>query len=116
MTETTYKKSLARIEELLAVVGNETSPESPAFEELDKLSDQVAAYEEASFPVQIPSLLDVIRLRMEEMGINQKQLAELLGTPTSRISEYLKGKRSITLDVARQLHQKLNIDADIILQ
>jgi HTH-type transcriptional regulator/antitoxin HigA len=114
--EQEYEKHLSRIEELLQVVGNDTPTTDPAFIELDKLSDLVAEYEEEHLPVPIPGLVDVIRLRMSEMGLNQKQLAELLGTPATRVSEYLKGKREITLDVARSLHKKLNIDADIILQ
>ncbi|MEQ8474424.1 MAG: helix-turn-helix domain-containing protein [Marinoscillum sp.] len=111
-----YKKHLTRIDELLQVVGNDTPLTDPAFIELNELSDLVADYEEVYHPVSKPGLIDVIRLRMTEMELNQKQLADLLETPTSRISEYLKGKRDITLDVARRLHQRLNIDADIILQ
>ncbi|CAD5258072.1 MAG: helix-turn-helix domain-containing protein [Imperialibacter sp.] len=114
--EKEYKKYLARIEELLKVVGNDTSPEDPTFVELDEISDLVAEYEEAHLPVATPGLIDVIRLRMSEMGLSQKELAELLGTSASRISEYLKGKRDITLDMAKTIHKKLNIDADIILQ
>ena len=53
---------------------------------------------------------------MEERGLKQKDLAVILNTTTSRISEYIKGKREITLQVAKQLHLQLNIDADIILQ
>jgi len=116
MTKQEYERHLARIEELLQVVGNDTSPTHPAFVELDDLSDLVADYEEMHHPVPTPSLIEVIRLRMAEMGLNQKQLAEVLDTPTSRVSEYLKGKREITLEVAKRLHQKLNIDSDIILQ
>ena len=53
---------------------------------------------------------------MFEMNLKQKDLATLLETPASRISEYLKGKRDINLDIARALHNKLDIDSDIILQ
>lgn len=116
ITAKEYESHLNRIEKLLQVVGNDTPPTNPAFIELDELSGLVAEYEQTHLPVAVPSLIDVIRLRMTEMGLNQKQLAELLGTPTSRVSEYLKGKRDITLEVAKRLHQKLNIDADIILQ
>jgi HTH-type transcriptional regulator/antitoxin HigA len=115
-TEREYQKHVTRIEELLQVVSNDTPPTDPAFIELNELSDLVAEYEERHDPVPVPGLIDVLRLRMEEMNLNQKQLADLLGTPASRISEYLKGKRDITLEVAKRLHQKLNIDADIILQ
>ncbi|WP_394368934.1 helix-turn-helix domain-containing protein [Gelidibacter pelagius] len=39
-----------------------------------------------------------------------------MDTSTSRISEYLNGKKEITFNVAKLLHQKLGIDGDIILQ
>ena len=116
ISQQAYEKHLVRIEELLQVVGNDTSPTDPNFIELNELSDLVADFEEDHMPVPKPGLMEVVRLRMSEMGINQKQLAELLETPTSRVSEYLKGKREITLDVAKRLHKRLNIDADIILQ
>ena len=50
------------------------------------------------------------------MNLKRKDLAILLNTSASRITEYLTGKREITLGVAKSLHQKLNIDSDIILQ
>ena len=52
---------------------------------------------------------------MYEMGLKQDDLAQLLEVPKSRVSEYLRGKRDITLEVARKLHSKLQIDSDIIL-
>ena len=53
---------------------------------------------------------------MRQKGFKQKDLAEILETSTSRISEYLNGKRDITIEIARALHKNLNIDSDIILQ
>ena len=41
------------------------------------------------------------------MQLKNKDLAKLLGITPSRISEYLNGKRDITLKVARGLQQKL---------
>jgi len=38
---------------------------------------------------------------MSEMQLKNKDLALLLGTTPSRISEYLNGKRDITLDVGQ---------------
>lgn len=113
--EIQYKKALDRVEELLKVVGNDTAPDNQNYVELDLLSDLVAEYEERYYPVKKPALAAVIRLRMAEMGITQKGLAELLGVSPSRVSEYLSGKSEPTLKVARLLHQKLNIDPEIIL-
>lgn len=116
ITEKTYKQHLLRIEELLCIVGNNTSSNDPDFIELNTISDLVAEYEEKHFPVATPALIDVIKLRMQEQGLKQKDLAVLLGTTTSRISEYIQGKRELTLQMAKKIHKQLNIDASIILQ
>ena len=50
------------------------------------------------------------------MGLKRKDLAVILNTSAFRMSDYLNGKREITLIVTKALHQKLNIDGDIILQ
>lgn len=46
--------------------------------ELNLLPDRVADYEERTYHVQKPALVDVIKLRMAEMGLNQKRLSDLL--------------------------------------
>ncbi len=114
-SEIEYNEAINRIEELLIKVGNNTPSRDPKFIELAKLSDLVAEYEEINFPVPKPTLQEVIELRMFERKLNQNSLAILLGTSPSRISEYLKNKREITLSIARALYQKLNIDPEIIL-
>ena len=113
--EKQYEVMLERIEELLPLVSNETPATDRNMIELVIISDLAEEYEEKHYPVYIPSLPEVIRLRMAEMGLSQKSLAELLGVSPSRISEYLTGKAEPTLKVARLLNQKLDIDADFIL-
>ena len=110
-----YEAAVKRIDALLEIVDDSTPRNDPNYIELMDLSDFVENYEEKHYPIGIPSLREVIELRMFEMKLKQKDLAELLGTSTSRISEYLNGKRDITLNIARALHNKLNIDSDIIL-
>ncbi|MER3373772.1 MAG: helix-turn-helix domain-containing protein [Allomuricauda sp.] len=84
--------------------------------EFTEITDIIEQYEEIHFPMGLPTLQEIIELRMFEMGLKRKDLATLLNTSASRISDYLNGKREITLNVAKALHQKLNIDSDIILQ
>jgi HTH-type transcriptional regulator/antitoxin HigA len=84
--------------------------------ELVLVSDIIEQYEQEHFPIGLPKLKDVIELRMFEMKLKQKDLAVLLDTSASRISEIFKGKRDITLNIAKGLYKKLNIDSDIILQ
>ena len=83
--------------------------------ELNLLSGLVDEYEDEHYPIKTPSLADVIKLRMYEMGINQTKLSELLGVSPSRISDYLTGRSEPTLKVAREISRKLNIDANIVL-
>jgi HTH-type transcriptional regulator/antitoxin HigA len=110
-----YNKALEKVEFLLKKVGNNTSVHDSDFIELNTISDLVADYEEEYFPVPKPTLQEIIELRMFERKLNQKNLAELLGTNTARISEYMNGKREITMKIAKGLYHKLNIDPDIIL-
>lgn len=113
--ETTYKAAMERIEELLPLVDDSTPPDNKNLIELDLLSALVADYEEEHYPIKSPSLVDTIKLRMYEMGLNQAKLSELLGISHSRISDYLTGRSEPTLKIARDISKKLNIDASIVL-
>ncbi|GHS98897.1 transcriptional regulator [Bacteroidia bacterium] len=114
-TEKQYKAACERVEELLKIVGNDTPVDDKNFVELDLISDLVVEYEEEHFPVKMPSLVEVMKLRMYEMGINQTKLSELLNVSPSRISDYLTGRSEPTLKVARDISTRLNIDANIVL-
>lgn len=111
-----YVKANLRMETLLKRVNEDCVLNSEDSQELVAVSNLIEQYELRNFPVGLPSLQEMIALRMFEMGLKRKDLALLLNTSASRISEYLNGKREITLKVAKLLHQKLNIDSDIILQ
>lgn len=114
-TEKEYKTILERIEELLKETHNIENENTKGYVELNILSNLIADYEEANYPVKKPSLTEVIKMRMAELGLNQKRLSELLGVSTSRVSEYLTGKSEPTLKVAREISRKLGIEPSIVL-
>lgn len=114
-TEKEYNAIAQRMEVLLQDNNNIENYDASGYIELNILSDLIAVYEEHNYPVAKPSLIEVIKLRMAEMGINQKGLSELIGVSTSRVSEYLTGKSEPTLKVAREISKKLGIDAAIVL-
>ncbi len=116
ITHEQYAKALLTVEELLDKVEDVENETNPELKRLLEASDIVEAFEEIHYEIGMPSLIDVIRLRMEELNLKGKDLAMLIGVPAPRVSEYLGGKREISLRVARELHKKLNIDSDIILQ
>ena len=113
--EIQYRAAMARVEELLVIVDEETPEDNISSVELVLLSNLIADYDEVHFPIKQPSLASVLKLRIYEMGLTQKKIAEMLGVSPSRISEYLSGKSEPTLKVAREMCQKLSIDANIIL-
>jgi HTH-type transcriptional regulator/antitoxin HigA len=114
-TNQQYKIILERIEDLLSDNNNVENQDAKGYIELNVLSDLVADYEEKYFPVKKPLLTEVIKMRMAELGLNQKRLSELLGVSTSRVSEYLSGKSEPTLKVAREISKKLSIEPGIVL-
>ena len=110
-SEAAYRAALKRIEELLPLVNDET----PTDEELDMISDMVEEYEDIHYPIGKPSLIDVIKLRLYEMGITQSKLAEMIGLSNARVSEILNGKSEPSLKIGREISKKLNIDPAIVL-
>ncbi len=113
--EAQYDWAMRRIEELLPLVGDDTPVTDPNSIELGLLSNLAADYEDEHYPMESPSLVDMLKLRMYEMGLTQVALSKLLGINPSRICEYLSGKREPTLPQARVMSQKLNIDPAIVL-
>ncbi|MCR4774045.1 MAG: helix-turn-helix domain-containing protein [Prevotella sp.] len=113
--EKQYNWAVQRVEELLPLVDDATPADDPNAIELELLSNLVADYSDAHYSIGEPSLVDVLKLRMYEMGLNQKTLAQLLNISPSRISDYMSGKSEPTLRIARDMSQKLNISANVIL-
>jgi len=114
-TEEQYNVLLKRVDELMDIVDEDTSPNNPDFVELDLLAGLVEEYEMYRYPVAKPTLVEALKLSMYEKDLTQKRLSEMLGISTSRVSEYLTGKSEPTLQIARAINQQLHIDANIIL-
>ena len=113
--EHTYKAAMARIEELLPLVNEDTPIDDKNLADLEELAGLTDEYENKHYVINKPTFIETIKLRMYEMGLTQSKLSQLLGVSPSRISDYLNGKREPTLKVARDISKKLNIDANIVL-
>lgn len=113
--EQQYNWAVNRVEELLPLVDDNTPVDNPNSIELKLLSDLVADYSEEHFSLGEPTLTEVLKLRMYEMGLTQKSMSELIGVSPSRLSNYMSGKNEPTLQVARKISKRLHIDAEIVL-
>lgn len=113
--ERQYEWAVERVEKLLPLVNDDTPVSDSNYIELVLLSNLVADYSEEHYSLGEASLIEIIKLRMYEMGLTQAALAKLIGVSPSRISDYLSGKSEPTLKVGRLLSQKLDIDPAIVL-
>ena len=114
-SEAAYRAAMNRIEELLPLVNDNTPVDDPNYLELDMISDMVEEYEDVHYPIGKPTLIDIIKLRLYEMGITQSKLAEMLGLSNARVSEILNGKSEPSLKIGRELSRQLNIDPAVVL-
>ena len=109
-TKKDYQNALKRLEVIFDA--KKGTKEGDELEILGILIDQ---YENEKFPIELPDPIEAIKFRMEQMGYNQTDLARVVGLK-SRASEILSGKRKLSLDMIRQLHDKLNIPTDVLIQ
>ena len=114
-SEAAYRAALKRIDELLPLVNDNTPTDDKNYLELDMISDMVEEYEDVHYPIGKPALIDVIKLRLYEMGLTQAKLAEMLGLSNARVSEIMNGKSEPSLKTGREISRQLNIDPAIVL-
>ena len=109
-TEKDYNQALERLETIF-----DAKPGSVEGDELEVLGILIDKYENEHFPIGLPDPIEAIKFRMEQMGYNQNDLANIVGLK-SRASEILNRKRKLSLEMIRQLHERLNIPTDVLIQ
>src|SRR5216684_6097533 len=108
--ERDYERALRRVESLWK------SPEgSPEGDEVDVLATLIEAYEREHYPMDMPDPVEAIKFRLEQQGKDTRALIGIIGQRT-RVYEILRGKRSLSLEMIRNLHDKLGIPANVLIQ
>ncbi|MEY2650560.1 MAG: hypothetical protein RL608_1234 [Bacteroidota bacterium] len=75
----------------------------------------IKKYEDEHHPVPLPDPIEAVRLKMEELGVRNRDLVGKIGSK-AYVSMILNRKKPITLEVARVLHRELHIPAEVLLQ
>jgi HTH-type transcriptional regulator/antitoxin HigA len=109
-TKKDYTEALERLERIF-----NAKKDSKEGDELEILGILIEKYENEHFPIGMPDPVEAIKFRMEQLGYNQSDLAEVVGLK-SRASEILSKKRKLSLDMIRQLHERLRIPTDVLIQ
>jgi HTH-type transcriptional regulator/antitoxin HigA len=77
-------------------------------DEIEVLTTLIEQYEERFARLDAPDPIAAIKFRMEEKGLTPRQLEPFVGS-RARVSEVLTGKRSLSIDMIRSLHEGLGI-------
>ncbi|MNL76954.1 hypothetical protein D3C87_2030120 [compost metagenome] len=74
----------------------------------------IKQYEDEHYQIPSPDPIDVVKLKMEEKGLGNKDLVGWIGSK-AYVSALLNRKKPLTLRIAKVLHQKLGIPATVLL-
>ncbi len=102
-TEKDYNAALSRLENIF-----DSMPGTKTGDEAEVIMILISDYERIHYPIEAPTPVEAIKFRMEQMNLQQKDLAKYFGS-TSRVSEILNGKRALTIDMIAALHHGLGI-------
>jgi HTH-type transcriptional regulator/antitoxin HigA len=109
-TNADYEAALEEIESLWgARLG------TPAGDRLDILATLIEAYEDERYPMDPPDPIAAIKFRMEQQGLTRKDLEGILGSRT-RVAEVLNGRRGLSINMIRRLHERLGIPAEVLIR
>jgi HTH-type transcriptional regulator/antitoxin HigA len=109
-TKADYEAALAVIERLWGARAG-----TPQGDRLDILATLVDAYENEHYPIDPPEPIEAIKFRMEQQGLDRKDLADILGSRT-RVAEVLNRRRGLSINMIRRLHEKLGISVEVLIR
>ena len=110
-SEIEYQKYLDWVDEMF---DNNVSPESPDGEKLQVVLLLIRQYEDQHYPVPKPDPIVAIRIKMDELGLKNKDLVGKIGSK-GYVSAILNKRKPLTLELARIFHNELGIPADILM-
>jgi HTH-type transcriptional regulator/antitoxin HigA len=71
-------------------------------------------YEDTHYPILIPDPIEAIKLKMEELGLKNKDLVGKVGSK-GYVSSILSKRKPLTLELAKLFHKEFNIPAEVLL-
>jgi len=111
-TEENYDAAINELERLIDL---HPVPGSSEADQLEVLSILIGEYEEQNFSFDIPDPVSAIEFVMDQRNLKRDDLIPYLGS-RARVSEILSGKRELSKNMMRKLHNELGIPAEILLQ
>lgn len=89
-------------------------PDSPQGEKVQVALLLIKQYEDLHYPVPVPDPIEVIKLKMQDLGLKNKDLVGKVGSK-GYVSALLNKRKPLTLELAKLFHRELSIPAAVLL-
>lgn len=109
-TEDDYWKALERAKEIW-----DAEPGTPEADELEVLLPLIENYEEIHYRIAPPDPIEAIKIRMDDLGLNRKDLEPCIGS-RGRVSDILNRRRPLTLPMIRKVSELLGLPGDVLIK
>ena len=120
LSKTEFEIAEKKMNNLLAIAtkkggfGYLTKKESA---ELNTYTQIVKNYEDIHYTITLPQTVQgLIELKMFENKLKQKDLAKMLNTTDTKLSEIMHNKRKPSISFLKAMHQILGIDGNLLLK
>lgn|SRR5699024_10729403 len=74
----------------------------------------IKAYEDIQYPIPKPDPIEMVKLKMKEKGLKNKDMVGKIGSK-GYVSAILNKRKPMTLEIAKFFHKEFGIPADIFL-
>ncbi len=106
-----HENYLARLDELMDLEEHSQAE----IEEIELLGLLISTYEETNFPIELPTPIEAIKFRMDQLGLDDTDLVRYIGQ-RSKVSEILNGKRTLSKQMIKSLHEGLGIPLNVLME
>lgn len=120
ITKEAFDAAEYKMEQLLAKATAKGGFEALTDKEKKSLAEYtsiVKSYEDEHYTIPMPETLQgLLALKMYEKNLKQKELAQLLNTSDTQLSEIIHNKRKPSVSFLKSLHTTLGIDGNLLLK
>ncbi|MHB1319055.1 MAG: helix-turn-helix domain-containing protein [Anaerolineae bacterium] len=109
-TDAAYRNALAEVDRLY-----DAAPDTSEGDRLEVLVTLIQVYETKHYQIPLPDPIAAIEYYMESRGLTRRDLEPYIGS-RGRVSEVLRRRRPLTVDMMRRLHSGLGIPAEVLIQ
>mgnify|MGYP006302383025 FL=1 len=107
-----YKQYLLKVDEL---INKRVKKNTPQGDQLELLLLLIKHYENEHYAIDYPDIIEIIKLKMIEKGIRNKDLIGKIGSK-GYISSILNKRKPLTFEIAKIFKKELDISADLLLK